>query len=57
MTLNDIDGYVEGTTLDIWSTKLDEETLNIIHLHVNDTSDQVTFDVAYMHDGEDISKF
>jgi hypothetical protein len=57
MTLNDILGYVEGTVLDIWTSKIDEETLNILHIHVNDTSDQVTFDVAYMHDGEDISKF
>ena len=57
MTLNDIQGYVEGTILDIWTQQIDEETLNIVHIHVNDTSDQVTFDIAYMHDGEDISKF
>lgn len=33
------------------------ETLNIFHLHVNDTSDEVTFDVAYMHDNEAIDQF
>jgi hypothetical protein len=31
--------------------------LNIIHLHVNDTSEDVTFDVAYMHEGESLEDF
>ena len=31
---------------------LGKETLNIIHIHVNDTSDMVTFDVAYLHENE-----
>lgn len=58
MTQQEITGYVEGSTVDIW-TQIDPtdqafETLNILHIHVNDTSDEVTFDVAYMHDGEDL---
>ena len=47
--------------MQIW-TQLDpndsaQETLNIFHLHVNDTSDEITFDVAYMHEGENLSQF
>lgn len=54
-------GYVNGSTVEIW-TQVDQsdaalETLNILHIHVNDTSDQVTFDVAYMHEGESLSQF
>ena len=33
------------------------ETVNIAHIHVNDTSDQVTFDTAYMHEGETLANF
>lgn len=49
-------GYVNGSIIEIW-TQVDPsdqalETLNIVHIHVNDTSDMVTFDVAYMHDNE-----
>ena len=54
-------GYVTGSVLDIWTQAVPTdpalETLNIFHLHLNDTSDEVAFDVAYMHDGEDISHF
>ena len=28
-----------------------------MHVHVNDTSDSVTFDLAYMHEGENLSQF
>lgn len=57
MVLNEIQGYVAGTSVDIWTEVIDHETLNIIHFHVNDTSDSVTLDVAFMHDGEDITSF
>ena len=33
------------------------ETVSIFHIHVNDTSDQVTFDTAYMHDNESLADF
>lgn len=57
LTLNELQGYVPGTEVTIWTQKIDSETLNIVHLHVNDTSDEVTLDVAYMHDEEKLSDF
>ena len=55
MVVNEIQGYVAGTTVDIWTQVIDHETVNIIHFHVNDTSDSVTLDVAYLHEGEDLT--
>ena len=57
MTLNELQGYVPGTVVSIWTQQIDHETLNIIHIHVNDTSDQVTIDVSYMHENESIKDF
>ena len=57
MVLNEMQGYVSGTQVDIWTQVIDHETLNIIHFHVNDTSDEVTLDVVYMHQGEDVKEF
>ena len=31
--------------------------LNIVHVHVNDMSDQVTLEVAYMADGETLEAY
>lgn len=31
--------------------------LNILHIHINDTSDEVSIDVAYMQDDETIKDF
>ena len=31
--------------------------LNIVHIHVNDMSDQVTLEVAYMADGETLAGY
>lgn len=46
-------GYVANSAVEVWTeadgSDLAGETINILHLHVNDTSDEVTFDVAYMH--------
>lgn len=36
---------------------IDGETLNLVHIHVNDTSDEAAFDVAYVHDQENIQAF
>ena len=43
--------------MDIWTEQIDPETLNILHIHVNDTSEQVTFDVAYVHQDETLDNF
>lgn len=57
MSLQDKEGYVQDTEMRIWTQKVDGETLNIVHIHVNDTSDEVTLDVAYMHEGESLESF
>lgn len=61
LNLQDIHGYVANSVIEIWTeadlTDQALETLNIFHLHVNDTSEEVTFDVAYMHDGESLEQF
>jgi len=57
MARQDIDGYVEGSIMEIWTQMIDDETLNIVHIHVNDTGEEVTMDVAYMHDDENIESF
>jgi hypothetical protein len=31
--------------------------INIIHIHINDMSEDVTFDVAYMGDGETLKLY
>jgi len=45
---------VTNSVVDIWTHKEDFETLNILHFHVNDTSDSVTLDVKYMHEAENL---
>jgi len=57
LVLNEVKGYVTGAIVDIWTQTIDFETLNIIHFHVNDTSDEVTLDVSYMHEGENLESF
>ena len=44
-------GWVAGTSVDIWTEVIDFETLNIIHIHVNDMSDSITMDVRYVNEG------
>jgi len=44
-------GYVHGSTLKLWTTVYNEETLNIIHMHVNDMSDETSVEVVYMAQG------
>ena len=42
-------GYVMGSIMKLWTTQLGPEVLNIIHIHLNDTSDEATVDVQYLH--------
>lgn len=49
-------GYVTNSVVDIYTHREDNETLNIIHFHVNDTSDSVTLEVKYMHDNENLEE-
>ena len=57
MNLAEKEGWVAGTPMDIWTEQVDAETLNIVHIHVNDTADQVTIDVAFVHENESPADF
>jgi len=61
MNQETMQGYVTNSVVEIWTSLIDTdaagETVNILHIHVNDTSDQVTFDTAYMHEGETLESF
>lgn len=57
VTLKSVQGYVDDSVVEIWTEQVDHETLNIFHFHVNDTSEEVTLDTVYMHDGENIEDF
>jgi hypothetical protein len=50
-------GYVEGSILKIYSSEYSQGMLNIVHVHVNDMSDQVTLEVTYMADGETLASY
>lgn len=51
-------GYVQGSVMRIYTSPYQGggDMLNLIHVHVNDTSDEVTIDVAYMQEGESIKE-
>ena len=50
-------GYVSGSVVKIYSTEYASDMLNIVHVHVNDMSDQVTLEVAYMADGVTLAAY
>jgi hypothetical protein len=43
-------GYVMGSVMKIWTTVPSKDMLNIIHVHVNDTSESVSIDLRYLQD-------
>ena len=51
--LGDIGGYMMGSSMKLWSSMYTHkqskvEMLNIVHIHLNDSSDEVTLEVIYM---------
>jgi hypothetical protein len=51
-------GYVLGSKVTIYtSEQMKDEMLNLIHIHINDMSDAITVDVAYMLEGNTIKDF
>jgi len=48
MNVVDNRGYVPNSIMEIWTEVIDHQTLNIVHIHVNDTSDTITLDVRYV---------
>lgn len=47
-------GLVIGSLIKLWSAKVNQDILNIIHIHLNDTSDEATIDVHYLTSHDDI---
>ena len=41
-------GFVMGSTIKLWTVKQTVDILNIIHIHLNDTSDETSIDVQYI---------
>ncbi|CDW89559.1 UNKNOWN [Stylonychia lemnae] len=50
-------GYVRGSVTKIYTCEYLANVLNIIHVHVNDTSDEVSIEVDYMDDEQTIKDF
>lgn len=50
-------GYVRGSVLKIYSHEYSNNFLNIVHVHVNDTSDEVSIEVDYMGNDQSITDF
>merc|ERR1712048_1482289 len=46
--LDDSAGYVVNSIIQIWTHQFKPQILNILHMHVNDTSDEVSLDVRYV---------
>ena len=43
-------GYVSGTGVEMWTTVPEGDSLNVLHLHLNDTAGEVAIDVKYLQD-------
>ena len=41
-------GYVSFSKMVVYTAVYKEDILNIVHIHLNDVSEEVTIDVAYM---------
>lgn len=41
-------GYVRGSITKVYTCIYSTDMLNLLHIHINDTSEEVTIDVAYM---------
>ena len=52
-------GYVVGSKAIVYTAEYgkNQDMLNLVHCHINDTSDQVTMEVEYMVDDQSIKDF
>jgi len=46
--IDESSGYVIGSELKLWTSCLSKDVLNIVHIHLNDTSDEASVDVKYL---------
>ena len=50
--MDETTGYVMGSKMLLWTNVLNKDMLNVVHMHVNDTSDSVAIDLKYVQDDE-----
>ncbi len=50
--IDEMCGYVRGSVVKVYTHLYRPDMLNIAHIHINDMSDSVTFDVSYMTEGQ-----
>lgn len=50
-------GYVAGSKVTVFTTEYSKDMLNLMHIHINDTSDDVTCEVEYMVEGQSLKDF
>lgn len=50
-------GYVENSVVLIYTSQYAHDMLNIVHVHINDMSEEVTLEVRYMGDGETLALY
>lgn len=48
-------GFVMGSVMKLWTTLIAPQVLNIVHIHLNDTSDEATVDVCYVKDDDELT--
>jgi hypothetical protein len=45
-------GYITGSKVSLWTHSPSRDQLNIVHMHVNDSSESVAIDIKYAQDHE-----
>ena len=50
-------GYVVGSKMKVYTSTYKEDMLNIVHVHLNDMSDEVTIETDYMQDEQSVNDF
>ena len=50
-------GYVSGSKFLVYTSAFKEDMLNILHIHLNDMSEEVTIECSYMGEGQTIDDF
>lgn len=44
-------GYVNGSSMKVFTSVYKEGMLNIVHIHLNDMSESVTIECTYLQEG------
>jgi hypothetical protein len=46
--MDESSGFVHGSAMKIWTNVPNKDMLNIVHVHLNDTSESVSIDLRYL---------